>query len=268
VTFWHYPSAVSSWETFLGGAEPHRHAVQIYCDVDDLAQSVAAYFSAGFQAGAPALLVATTAHEPHYRRQLESLGWDVEQLVSDGLLVTKDAEALLESIMRDGYPSSAAFDERVGGAIDELAERFPSVQLRVFGEMVDVLYRRGADEAAISLEELWNSLGWSRSFSLLCGYELDVFDPETQRSRLPEICRTHSHVKAAADVRRFARAVDGALEDVLGRDEAGKVYVVVANDAREESVPSPQRILMWVSEHMPSHAQRILAAARQRYNDQ
>jgi KaiC/GvpD/RAD55 family RecA-like ATPase len=256
---------VADWEEFVSGGADHGHAVQIYRELPELAQSVADFFTAGFDSGAPALLVATAAHRGRLLAALAERGWDVDQLELDGMLVPRDASTLLDAILRDGYPSSAAFDEIVGGLIDELADAFPGARPRVFGEMVDVLVRRDEDDAAVSLEELWNSLAWSRSFSLLCAYELDVFDRETQATRLPEICRTHSHVKPADDARKLARAVDAALADVLGAAEAGQLYVVVSKELREERVPSPQLMLMWVSEHMPVHAERILAAARERY---
>jgi MEDS: MEthanogen/methylotroph, DcmR Sensory domain len=257
---------VNGWDDFVSGGADHGHAVQIYRELPELAQSVASFFDAGFENGAPALLVATREHRGRLLAALEARGWDVDQLELDGMLVCRDAATLLDTIMRSGYPSSASFDEVVGGLIDDLADAFPGARPRVFGEMVDVLSRRGEDDAAVSLEELWNSLAWSRSFSLLCGYELDVFDRETQATRLPEICRTHSHVKPADDARKLARAVDEALMDVLGASETGQLYVVVSDELREERVPSPQLLLMWVSEHMPAHAERILAAARERYS--
>jgi MEDS: MEthanogen/methylotroph, DcmR Sensory domain len=257
---------VNGWDDFVSGGADHGHAVQIYRELPELAQSVASFFAAGFESGAPALLVATSEHRGRLLAALEARGWDADQLELDGMLVCRDAAALLDAIMRGGYPSSAAFDEVVGGLIDELADAFPGAQPRVFGEMVDVLSRRGEDDAAVSLEELWNSLAWSRSFSLLCGYELDVFDRDTQATRLPEICRTHSHVKPADDPRKLARAVDDALMNVLGASEAGQLYVLVSDELRQERIPSPQLLLMWVSEHMPAHAERILAAAREGYS--
>ena len=256
---------MTAWEEFLVGTAKRSHAVQLYRDVQELARSVAGFVSTGLAAGAPALLVATAEHEQLFRDELERLGWEVEQLLDDGQLVTRDADRLLESVLRNGYPASAAFDEAVGSLLDDLLERFPGAEPRVFGEMVDILSRRGDADAAISLEELWNSIGWSRSFSLLCGYELDVFDAATQRGRLPEICRTHTHVRAAADPRRLARAVDDALDEVLGPGEAERVYLLVAGAHREEQVPAPARVLMWVSEHLPVDADRILAAARAHY---
>ncbi len=81
-----------------------------------------------------------------------------------------------------------------------------------------------------------------------------------------QVCRTHSHVLAAADSPRLAKAVDQALEEVLGTAEAGKVYLVVAEQIRQDRVPAPQLVLMWVSANMPALAERILASARMRYH--
>jgi hypothetical protein len=52
---------------------------------------------------------------------------------------------------------------------------------------------------------------------------------------------------------------------VLGTAAAGKVYLVVAEQIRQERVPAPQLVLMWVSANMPALADRILASARTRY---
>jgi hypothetical protein len=161
-------------------------------------------------------------------------------------------------------PSPAVFD-RIAG---ELLDRFAGRHVRAFGEMVDVLCKSGRRDAAMALEELWNELAQRRDFSLLCGYHLDVFDRESQAATLPDVCRAHSHVLPVLDPARLQRAVDQALEEVLGAAEAGKVYVVVGQELRGDRVPMAQVLLMWVSEHMPALAERVLASARTRYLDE
>jgi hypothetical protein len=257
--------APSSWTAFLRQANACTHGVQIYADVDDLARSVAAFLAAGFDVGEPGLVVATPEQLERFQAALDAAGWYAPQLRSRGLLHIEDADALLERILVDGYPSAAAVETVIGGLLDELAERFPKRTTRVFGEMVDLLCARGEAEAAISLEELWNSLAWSRSFSLLCGYHLDVFDRDAQAATLPEVCRTHSHVMPANDPAKLSLAVDQALVGVLGLERAGQVYALVGEQIRRERVPAPQLALMWVSANIPALADRILASARELY---
>ena len=256
----------ANWTEFVRGVTC-GHGVQLYADPAELAESVAGYLGAGFAAGDPALLVTTPENHTLFVEALAAAGWDAARLDDEGLLVTVDAETTLHSVLgADGFPSAAGFDAVVGTLLDDLASRFPGHHVRAFGEMVDLLAAVGKPAAAVSLEELWNSLTRSRPFfSLLCGYKVDVFDRTAQAGLLPGVCRTHTHVLPAPDAARLARAVDGALEEVLGSEEAGKVYVVVGREIREARVPAPQLILMWVSEHIPVLADRILDAARRRY---
>ena len=64
-------------------------------------------------------------------------------------------------------------------------------KLRIFGQMVDVLWREGQQDAAIHLERLWNQLAHKQSFSLLCGYAMGDFYKD---SNFEDICGQHSHV--------------------------------------------------------------------------
>jgi hypothetical protein len=264
-----YPSQVKkNWADFLAGVDPCAHAVQVYADLDELADSVATYLARGFDAGEPAVVVATADHADRFLEKLAVLGWDADRTTREACLRIEDAEAALAAIMQGGtIPSRSAFAQIVGGLLDDAAKRAPGREVRVFGEMVDLLCERGEPQAAAELEELWNDLGRRRRFSLLCGYRLDVFDRAMQVGTLPDVCRAHSHVLPASDSPRLARSVDLALEEVLGSAEAGKVYALVGEQIRRGRVPSPQLVLMWVSANMPALADRILASARKRYLD-
>jgi hypothetical protein len=246
---------------------PAAHAAQIYTESDELADSVAAYLVTGFDEGEPAILVATETHTSLVLERLAVAGWDAKRIDELGLLVSADADAMLEQIMDGPLPAAAAFERVVGGVLDDLAARFPGTRVRVYGEMVDVLCRRGQQNAAVALEELWNRLARTRRFALLCGYRLDVFDRQAQVETLRSVCELHTHVAPSADTDRLAHAVDDALVGVLGAQGAGQVYSLIGPEIRERRVPTPQLALMWVSENMPMNAERILSAARARYHD-
>src|SRR5205823_1174702 len=79
-----------------------------------------------------------------------------------------DADETLAAVMDGELPSADRFEDVVGGTVDAVALRFPDRTIRAFGEMVDILTRRGLQAAAIELEELWNRLLRTRRIALLC----------------------------------------------------------------------------------------------------
>lgn len=254
-----------SWTTFLESAPPAEHGVQMYVELDELAASIGRFLDAGFRAGEPALVIATNDHWDVFRAQLERRGSNVAELEEQGLLTRYDADRTLAAFMESEGPSAPRFEQVVGAAVDEVARRFPDRTVRAFGEMVDLLFQRGQQAAAIALEELWNGLLLTRRFALLCAYELDVFDLETESSALPEIIRTHTHPRPVDDPPRLAAAVHQTLSDVLGADEAARVYLRVAEEVPRTALPRAQAVLMWLSSHQPATAQRVLHRARTRY---
>lgn len=252
------------WSGFLRGSGRPGHAVQIYADVSELAGSVADYLAVGFDLGEPAVVIATPEHLEVFLDRLDEKGWPRERIELSGLLAAADAETTLESLLVDGAPDGARFEHEVGGLIDAVASRFPGKRVRAFGEMVDLLFRAGDRAGAAKLESFWNRAATRRHFSLLCGYQLDVFDGDQQRSALPEICRAHSHVLPVGDPARLEQAVGAALEETLG-GEAGKVYALAGRELARRAVPPAQLALMWVSSQMPRSAERILESARAKY---
>jgi hypothetical protein len=257
----------ASWTDFLRVPTPSAHAVQVYDGVDELAESVAAFLTAGLRVGDPALLVATAQHRDVFTAALAAGGWAVADLEDAGLLQIADAGETLEAILDGGMPSPLRFERHVGARLDAIAARYPGREIRAFGEMVELLNRRGRIDAALALEDLWNAAARTRRFSLLCGYQLDIFDLATQHSPLPDVCRVHSHVIPSAHLGRLSDAVDAALNDEFGTDGATEVYLSVGEHGRLDTVPLPQLALMWVSEHRPEAAGRVLDGARRHYAD-
>ena len=255
----------AAWTGFLHGAGPAGHAVQVYRDVGELADSVTKYLAVGFDIGEPAVVIATPEHGGIFGERLAESGWDAARIEQHGLLFCADADTTLAAVMDGDRPSADQFEAVVGGLMNRVGARLPNRRIRAFGEMVDLLCERGNPNGAADLEELWNRLARRRSFSLLCGYRADVFDQDAQVSLLPAICRSHSHVLPTADPERLERAVDAALTETLG-SQASQVYALVGEQLRRKQVPAAQLALMWVSSQMPRSAERILEAAREHYH--
>jgi hypothetical protein len=254
----------AAWTGFLQGSGPAAHAVQVYRDVEELADSVTRYLAIGFDLGEPAVVISTLSHWALFGERLAESGWSADRIEESGLLFHADAERTLAEVMEGDELDADRFVAVVGGLIDRVGARFPDRRIRAFGELVDLLCERGSPGIAARVEELWNRLARRRAFSLLCGYRVDVFDRDAQLSILPEICRAHSHVLPAGDPERLESAVDAALEEALGT-QAGQVYALVSEQLRRKHVPPAQLALMWVSSQMPRSAERILESARAHY---
>ncbi len=248
-------------------AEPaaSSHAVRLYGDDAELFAPVVSFLAEGVERREPAVVVATAEHRRGLVAGLADRGWDPDRLATEGRLLLADAEETLAAILHDGVPSPDVFDRTIGALLDRAEASAPGLPVRVFGEMVDVLNRRGDPRGAAVLEQLWNRLLAGRPISLLCGYRVDLFDADVQASLLADVCRAHTHVEVADDPKRFQDAVADALSETLGRGDAQKVWALVADEIRDGRVPAAELALMWVSTYMPRSASRVLERARERY---
>lgn len=245
---------------------PHcDHLVQIYREPVELAEAAATFFAAGFESNQPAVAIAGAARWPLIAERLARRGWEPNTLEADGLLHVRDADLTLLAILdEEGRPSQQKFQDVVGGLVREAGRRSPQRRIRAFGEMVDLLVARGDRAEADVLERYWNELAAQLNFMLLCGYRLDLFDADVQAALLPQIRRSHAQLLPAGDEERFATAVERALVDVLGEDDAQKVYAQISAEAK---APASVLALMWMSAHMPRAAGKVLDVARSRYGE-
>lgn len=177
----------------------HEHAVQFYQSDTYLLQSLRSYFAEGLRSGASAIVVATESHRQALTRQLEENGFEIARLTAAGRYISLDAERLLSAFMRDGMPDAALFDSVIGDVVARAAVGGRPV--RVFGEMVSILWERGRQTAAIQLEELWNDLQARRPLSLCCGYPVNAFAGRSMETGFADVCAQHSHVQPAESYR-------------------------------------------------------------------
>jgi PAS domain S-box-containing protein len=170
---------------------PEQHWVQFYATESFLADEVTRFIAEGIAAGQPAVIIATKAHRDAFAQRLAARELDVSALVDENMLVMLDAEETLSTFMIEDVPQCQRFERTIGDVFVKLKAARPAATCRAYGEMVDVLWRRGLHDAAIRLEEMWNDLRAHHTFELLCAYVIDSFYEEVG---IPRICSTHSHV--------------------------------------------------------------------------
>jgi hypothetical protein len=180
------------------------HAVRFYESEKSLARMTAQFLVEGLADHHPAIVVATSSMRAALIIELTAQSFDVVELQRSGELMLLDATELLSAFMIDGKPHALKFNDTMCEVIEQACRGRSNCTVRIFGQMVDVLWRNGQQEAAIQLEMLWNQLARNHAFSLLCGYAMGNFYKD---SSIDEVCSEHSHVVAA----------DGHAHPVPGR---------------------------------------------------
>jgi hypothetical protein len=156
------------------------HAVQFYETDDYLLQTLADYVVGALATGDAAIVVATDAHRSALAERLAGRAIDVGQVTSTGSYFALDAKELLERFTVDGSISPTRFGEVVGSLVVRARGESKTRQVRVFGEMVALLWADGDRNGALVLEELWNDLTRRLSFPLLCAYPASFFSTDVE----------------------------------------------------------------------------------------
>ena len=158
------------------------HVVHFYATDDELVDVAGEFLAQGLLVGESCLVVATPSH----CRDLQAWCDPNGSASLEGRLILVDAVDTLGRFMVDGSPVPADFDV----AIMDVLRRLPAnAPLRVYGEMVGVLWSEGNVAAAIKVEELWNGLAAQMPFSLFCAYPSSVAFPLDEVST---ICDLHT----------------------------------------------------------------------------
>jgi anti-sigma regulatory factor (Ser/Thr protein kinase) len=219
--------------TKASAQRPRQHVVRFYDSDDELLDLVAGFVRAGLRAGDAVLLVATREHREALAARLPT-GAPPEQLR------ILDASELLETFSAREALDPELFDDNVGGVVRTMARDRP---VRIFGEMVALLWERGAVTAALDLERLWNDLATRVRFALLCAYPQNAAESGSQW--VVDVCAEHD--EAAGPARRAA----GRTRHVFGRSATAPAEarsVVVRDLVRHGDVERLDDIALATSE--------------------
>ncbi len=168
-------------EAILTHPDPQGHFVYPYTNEPQFAEAVCLFIGSGLRKGGSALLVMTDSHRAAVCGQLQEERLDVAELEASGRLVCETAESLLGTFLFDGIIDEHRFKTTVGHLIEKARAASSNGEVRVFGEMVDLIWIPNP-QATQRLEELWNQVIKLHSVPLLCAYSLGGSRPEV----LPE----------------------------------------------------------------------------------
>jgi signal transduction histidine kinase len=227
------------------------HFVQFYETDHFLLHALSDFIGTGLRAGEAAIVVATPDHCASLAEQLQAAGLDVRSAQESGQYVVLDAAELLTRFMVDGMPEPARFAKLFGGLVTQAA--LGGRPVRVFGEMVALLWAEGNHAGTVRLEELWNGLRETHPFILFCAYPITGLDGDPLAPPFSDVCLAHAHLIPAesytalpgADER--ARAIIGLQQKArlleqelatraqsLAREQAARAEAEHANRLKDE----------------------------------
>lgn len=171
------------------------HAVQFYDDDNFLCEVIADFVAEGLANGDPVIVIPTSERAEALKAELTERGVDIGRALEEDRFRLLDAQETLAEFMRGPMlveeQCRQVLDRIINGVEPVAAEGRP---VRVFGEMVDVLWRSGNPVAAIRLESIWNAALHRVPVSLLCAYAMDNFNRSVHEKAFDELCSQHTRV--------------------------------------------------------------------------
>ncbi len=246
---------------------PHAHFVQFYkADEPSLNRNVASFLWDGLLRGDGLLVIATAQRRESLSSHLARLGADVVLARREGQLAMLDARELLDRFMVDGRPDPERFQDVIAEALRVALPRVPDASVCAYGEMVGVLWEAGETAAAIQLEEYWNQLLHRGGITLFCGYPIDIFADDFQKSHIHDVLCAHTRVMSTGSNGELGAALDRAMDELLGSgaDEV-RLSMKTGVPSMNLAAPEAESAILWLRSHVPENAESILTCARSYY---
>ena len=165
---------------------PRGHTVQLYRDERCLIDTITTFIKVGLYLNETVLVIVTAQHRKELATTLTG-----DELRNDKLRFV-DAAAFLRVIMVEDWPNESQFMQGMATILGQAGE---TGQIRVFDELVAVLYAEGKAATAMQLEVLWNILLTKLHFSLLCAYPLDAMFEKADEGTRTRVIQLHQHAQ-------------------------------------------------------------------------
>jgi hypothetical protein len=257
----------TAWKKLLERPESHDHLVQLFgADKQALAANVGQYLRQGQKRGDGLFVIATARNLKSFRDDFEKHGADWKGSVQSGQLILLDAQETLLRFVVGGQPDWPLFKNVIEAAMGRVRPRTRFSGLRAYGEMVGILWLDRQYAAAIRLEQFWNRLLSRSSFTLFCGYAVDVFGRDFQSGPLEALLGAHTHLLPSTNG-DLTGAINLAMDEALGSSVRELRSRIKANFRYSRAaLPFGEAMALFLRNNLPEQADHILDLARRHYH--
>jgi len=160
------------------------HTLLLYADERSLLTELTTFIAEGLESEETVVVIGTEDHRAELRRRLLA-----QQMIGlsapwDHRYFTFDAADTLGLFLVEGWPEERLFLTAMEHFLKSIAAPGP---ILIYSEMMAVLWDERNYQAALHLEELWNTFAEQRQFTLLCGYSASSLD------EVDSYCVQHLH---------------------------------------------------------------------------
>lgn len=211
------------------------HEMTVYSSESFLRSSVTEFLAPALQGEGAVVIVASAVHAAMLETALAERGIDLSRARRAGRLLVVDAAETLAEVRIGG----AIDDARLRPLLEEVLDQAGTAtrEVRVYGEIVSLLWAEGDVAGAMQVEGLWEGLRRQRPFLLHCGYHVADIDRAEGAGELADIRACHDRTYDEAAVEPAA---------VSDTDEGGDARLCLDVPVRREPggyrawVPGPQ----------------------------
>lgn len=171
----------------------HDHLVAFYEHEDFLTALVVDFLEPVLSGDTTGLVLATRAHTRTFRAGLaDHQQPGLTAALETGRLVVRDARVAQDQLRKTGPCTIDTFNTVLGDDIEQLAGT--GRPLRIYGEVVALMWQEGDLAGALALEDAWDRFATMHAFDLLCAYPMrDFASPESVQAFL-HVCQRHTAV--------------------------------------------------------------------------
>src|SRR5688572_3341161 len=146
----------SNIQDFWGEIAPCDHLVQVYENEKVFLNTLEGLAGDGFLKGESVIVIATAEHIQSLNIRLIQQGFDIDKLRVDDQYIELDAREAARQFMVNNWPDETMFHNFVSSLLTRAQKN--NRKVRVFGEIVAILWEEGHNGATVQLENLWHGL--------------------------------------------------------------------------------------------------------------
>jgi hypothetical protein len=179
---------------FWTGLSRADHVCQLYPTEATFLNALESFVASGLRHGESVIVIASAPHLHALEQRLRIGSWiDIDRARWEDRYIAILALETLDKILVNDWPDPSRFDSAIMQLVERARGKQQRREVRMFSEMMALLWARGKAGAMHRLEHLSHELVKRESVPLYCAYPRSSFGEDAQAT-LRQVCTAHDKV--------------------------------------------------------------------------